>query len=132
MAVALAICLQACGDATGPELTPVGSWRLVAVDGAALPVVLFEDANTTISITSGSRSIRSDGACSVTLTTLTVTRTSLEETEERTEEGTRVCVWWEDRDGSVVFTFEDGTRSTGDLFADRLEVRRGETRLTYR
>ena len=58
-----ALLVTACGgsDSNAPDNSHVGQYALQSIDGARLPIIVFEDATTLVTLTEGSATLNANG-----------------------------------------------------------------------
>lgn len=58
-----ALLLTACGgsDSNAPDNSHVGQYALQSVDGETLPIIIYEDATTLVTLTEGSMTLNANG-----------------------------------------------------------------------
>lgn len=61
-ALALTAFVAACGDSTSPKKSPVGTWSLSTLDGAAPPLVVASSSDSTLYLTGSTLTIEQSGS----------------------------------------------------------------------
>ena len=102
---AIAVALAACsGDSTGPDSDDlVGSYDLITIDGASLPVIVDQIGEDKAEITMGTVTLDEDGTFG-DATELRITEGGVVSTEVQSTQGT-----WMVSGSTVTFVPNDGT-----------------------
>jgi hypothetical protein len=125
----------ACGDASGPNVskTPDGTYVIATVNGKALPVAIFNEADFKLEVTSGSLVLTTDGKYS----TITTTRQTLPDNVSLfvdstggswvlsgsqvqftdAQDGSKTTAAW--GNGQLTFSDTDGTTTTTLVYAKK-------------
>lgn len=100
----LVVALAACSDATGPDSDNlVGSYDLITVDGASLPVIVDQIGEDKAEITMGTVTLDEDGTFG-DVTELRITEAGVVTTEVVSTQGT-----WTVSGSTVTFVPNDGS-----------------------
>ena len=101
---AIAFALAACSDSTGPDSDDlVGSYNLITIDGASLPVIVDQIGEDKAEITLGTVTIDDDGTFG-DATELRITEGGVVTTEVQSTQGT-----WTISGSTVTFVPNDGS-----------------------
>jgi hypothetical protein len=100
----LAVALAACSDSTGPDTDDlVGSYDLITIDGASLPVIVDQIGEDKAEITMGTVTLDEDGSFG-DVTELRITEGGVVTTEVQSTQGT-----WTISGSTVTFFPNDGS-----------------------
>jgi hypothetical protein len=100
----LAVVLAACSDSTGPDTDDlVGSYDLITIDGASLPVIVDQIGEDKLEITMGTVTLDEDGTFG-DATELRITEGGVVTTEVQSTQGT-----WTLSGSTVTFVPNDGS-----------------------
>lgn len=100
----IAVALVACGDSTGPDSDDlVGSYDLITIDGASLPVIVDQVGEDKAEITLGTVTLDEDGTFG-DATELRLTEGGVVTTEVQSTQGT-----WTVSGSTVTFVPNDGS-----------------------
>jgi len=100
----IAVALAACGDSTGPDSDDlVGSYDLITIDGASLPVIVEQIGEDKAEITMGTVTLDEDGTFG-DVTELRITEGGVVTTEVVSTQGT-----WTVSGSTVTFVPNDGS-----------------------
>jgi hypothetical protein len=101
---AIAVALAACSDSTGPDTDDlVGSYTLITIDGASLPVVVDQVGEDKAEVTMGTVTLDEDGTFG-DATELRITEGGVVTTEVQSTQGT-----WTISGSTVTFVPNDGS-----------------------
>jgi hypothetical protein len=101
---AIALALAACSDSTGPDTDElVGSYNLLTIDGASLPVVVDQVGEDKAEVTMGTVTLDEDGTFG-DATELRITEGGVVTTEVQATQGT-----WTVSGSTVTFVPNDGS-----------------------
>jgi hypothetical protein len=101
---AIAVALAACSDSTGPDTDDlVGSYDLITIDGASLPVIVDQIGEDKAEITMGTVTLDPDGTFG-DATELRITEGGVVTTEVQSTQGT-----WTVSGSTVSFVPNDGS-----------------------
>jgi hypothetical protein len=101
---AIAVALAACSDSTGPDTDDlVGSYDLITIDGASLPVIVDQIGEDKAEITMGTVTLDEDGTFG-DATELRITEGGVVTTEVQSTQGT-----WTVSGSTVSFVPNDGS-----------------------
>ena len=100
----LAVALAACSDSTGPDTDDlVGSYDLITIDGASLPVIVDQIGDDKAEITMGTVTLDEDGTFG-DATEIRITEGGVVTTEVQSTQGT-----WTVSGSTVTFMPNDGS-----------------------
>ena len=100
----IAVALAACSDSTGPDTDDlVGSYDLITIDGASLPVIVDQIGEDKAEITMGTVTLDEDGTFG-DVTELRITEGGVVTTEVQSTQGT-----WTVSGSTVTFVPNDGS-----------------------
>ena len=101
---AIAVVLAACSDSTGPDTDDlVGSYDLITIDGASLPVIVDQIGEDIAEITMGTVTLDEDGTFG-DATEIRITEGGVVTTEVQSTQGT-----WTVSGSTVTFVPNDGS-----------------------